>query len=140
MENQQYITCTDVMLGSGGMGTSIQAANTEGSHATLSGFMRVGETYSPGSGKFWQEGIRLIGLENGINDNAMSKGVVIHYVTPGQTTTWGCMGIPPVMSGGTTDHAASIQNIENLFQTGTIVYTYPGDDRLDTYRGLSSLY
>ncbi|MBQ9246193.1 murein L,D-transpeptidase catalytic domain family protein, partial [bacterium] len=139
MKNQKFLYSTDVRLGSGGMGNSIQGANQEGSHATLSGFMKVGSPYSA-SGHFWQEGIRLIGLENGINDNAGSKGVVIHYVKSGQNTTWGCMGIPPVMKNGKVDHAASQQRNREYFPEGTIVFTYPGDSRVDQYRGLSGLY
>ncbi len=139
MVNKKFLYSTDVRLGSNGMGSSIQGANKDGSHATLSGYMKVGSPYQA-SGHFWQEGIRLIGLENGINNNALSKGVVIHYVKAGQNTTWGCMGIPPVTSNGKVDHAASKQRNREYFPEGTIVYTYPGDNRLDEYKKLSALY
>ncbi len=140
MKNQKFLYSTEVILGEKGMGSSIQSANKEGSHATLSGYMKVGTTYSPSKSKFWREGIRLIGLENDINNNALSKGVVIHYVKPGQKTTWGCMGIPPVMTDGRADHAASKKRNREYFPEGTIVFTYPGKNRIEEYKNLSSLY
>ena len=139
MENQQFLYSTEVRLGSNGMGSSIQGANQEGSHATLTGFMKVGSPYAA-SGHFWQEGIIVTGLESGVNDNAEAKGVVVHYVKEGQNTTWGCWGIPPVVTNSGVDHEASKQRNREMFTEGTILWNYPGDDRLNEYKNLSRLY
>ena len=139
MKNKKFLYSTEVRLGEKGMGKSIKAANVEGSHATLSGFFKVGTHYAANTKKhFWQEGIRLNGLESGINDNALSKGVVIHYVKAKQQHTFGCMGTTPVLdSKGNVDHKASKLKNREMFPENTIVFTYPGKDREDSYRELS---
>ena len=131
MENMEVIGQCEVKTGSGDM-SNILTANREGSHATLSGFEMVGEEYySPEMGK---EAMRLIGLEEGINDNALSKGTVVHYTTG--NSTWGCMGFDPVMSNGSVDVSATNEKMRQLFPQNTIIFTNPTDPN---YRNLSSL-
>lgn len=117
--------------GSGNM-DNIQTANRDGSHATLSGFEMVGsEYYSSSMGK---NAMRLIGLEDGINDNALAKGTVVHYTT--NNSTWGCKGFTPVMKNGRIDQNATEEKMHRLFPEGAIIFTNPTDSR---YRDFSAL-
>lgn len=117
--------------GSGNM-DNIQTANRDGSHATLSGFEMVGsEYYSSSMGK---NAMRLIGLEDGINDNALAKGTVVHYTT--NNSTWGCKGFTPVMKNGRIDQNATEEKMHRLFPEGAIIFTNPTDSR---YREFSAL-
>ncbi len=119
-------------IGSGNM-DDVEAANKQGSHATLSGFEKVGtEYYSSSMGK---NALRLIGLEDGINDNALAKGTVVHYTTGNHT--WGCKGFPPITKNGKIDLDATYEFMRNMFPTGAIIYTHPTDE---DYWELSDLY
>ncbi len=136
MKNQKFLYSTKVLLGKNGMGSSIEAANRNGSGATLSGYVKVGDAYK--SSKHWNTGLNLYGLEKGINDNIYSKRCVIHYVKNGQGTTLGCLGIPPVLnSNGTINQKASIERNMEYFPKDTIIFTYPGKNREEAYRKLS---
>ncbi len=118
-------------IGSGNM-DNIKTANKDGSHATLSGFEMVGgEYYSDSMGK---NAMRLIGLEEGINDNALAKGTVVHYTT--NNTTWGCKGFTPVITNGKVDIAATEEKMHRLFPKGTIIFTNPTDSRYREYSAL----
>ncbi len=58
--------------------------NSSGSFKTPSGFFITGNTYN--SKKSWRVGMRLHGLQKGINDKTIGRGVVLHggsYVTEG---------------------------------------------------------
>ena len=132
LNNFELLGRTAIKTGSGNMDDCI-AANRHGSKATLSGFERVGGSYR--SGKSWELGIRLDGLEPGINDNSRSKSTVGHYTTG--NSTWGCKGITPVISGGRVDHEASKEKVKFFFPEGAILFTYPTDERYWEY---SSLY
>ena len=113
--------------------SNIVSANKGGSHATLSGFERVGEEYY--SSSMGKNALRLDGLEEGINDNSRAKGTVVHYTTA--NSTWGCKGFPPVRTNGRIDRDATYDRMRELFPTNTIVFTYPKDDR---YWEMSEFY
>jgi hypothetical protein len=51
-------------------------SNVNGSHTNPRGFFITGNTYQ--SNKDFGEGIRLHGLQRGINDNSIERGIVIH--------------------------------------------------------------
>ena len=132
LNNFELVGQSVMKTGSGNM-DNVQSANRPNSHATLSGFEKVGKEYYSNSMK--KQAIRLIGLEEGINDNAESKGTVIHYTV--NEHTWGCKGFPPVKSNGKINKEATYDLMRDLFPTGSIVYTHPTDDR---YWQLSDLY
>ena len=121
-----------IKTGSGDM-SDVEKANQSGSKATLSGFEKVAEEYK--SSKKWKVGIRLDGLEEGINDNARSKSTVAHYTTG--NSTWGCKGITPVYKNGKVDESATFKKLRTLFPTDAIIFTYPTDP---DYWTLSDLY
>ena len=119
-------------VGSGNM-DDVTRANQEGSHATLSGFEKVGNEYY--SSSMEKNALRLIGLEEGINDNALEKGTVVHYTTGNHT--WGCKGFPPIKTNGKIDLDATYEYMRKMFPTGAIIYTHPTDE---DYWELSELY
>ena len=132
LNNFELLGQSQMKTGSGNMG-NVQMANKPNSHATLSGFEMAGsEYYSNSMGK---KALRLIGLEDGINDNAMKKGTVVHYTT--NNHTWGCKGFPPVKTNGRINKEATYDKMRELFPENTIVYTYPTDNN---YWNLSELY
>jgi len=122
---------TAIKIGSGNMNDCI-GANKHGSKATLSGFERVGSSYK--SGKSWELGIRLEGLEAGINDNSLSKSTVAHY-TKGNYT-WGCKGITPIYKNGKVDHEASKEKVRYFFPEGSTIWTCPTDEKYWEYSKL----
>lgn len=123
---------SQMKTGSGNM-DNIETANKHGSHATLSGFEMVGAEYY--SGSMEKRALRLIGLEEGINDNALAKGTVVHYTTGNHT--WGCKGFPPVRTNGRIDKEATYDLMRELFPTNAIIYTHPTDE---DYWDMSELY
>jgi hypothetical protein len=106
IENQRYVTIMDltkpssqkrlfildrqtgeveVLQAGHGMGTSQKGndsvwarnfSNSNGSNLTPSGFFITGNTYN--SDKSWGVGMRLHGLQKGINENSFNRGVVLH--------------------------------------------------------------
>lgn len=131
MNNFELVGRTVLKTGSGNM-DNIKTANKDGSHATLSGFERVGsQYYSDSMGK---NAMRLIGLEDGINDQSEAKGTVVHYTT--KNSTWGCKGFTPVVTNGRVDLAATDEKMHRLFPENTIVFTYPTDERYREYSAL----
>ena len=93
----------------------------------------VGSEYY--SNSMEKRALRLIGLEEGINDNAMSKGTVVHYTV--NDHTWGCKGFPPVRTNGRIDRDATYELMRELFPENAIIYTHPTDER---YWDMSELY
>ena len=85
--NGKFREKRQVVLGSGvGNMSDVEKANRDGSHATLSGFFQVGDIYNSGKHKTgWTQGIRVYGLEEGINDNCYSKACVIHPTNANST-------------------------------------------------------
>ncbi len=127
IENQRYVTIQDLtkpssqkrlfildrqtgeveVVHSGhGMGVSPQSnsqvwaknfGNSSGSKRTPSGFFITGNTYI--SEKSWRIGMRLHGLQEGINDKTLARGVVLHggsYVPDGEAKN---SDSPPKLNG-----------------------------------------
>lgn len=132
LNNFELIGQTAVKTGSGNM-DNVVSANKPGSHATLSGFERVGSEYYSSSMK--KNALRLIGLEDGINDNSLDKGTVVHYTV--NNSTWGCKGFTPVKKNGKIDKDATYEKMRKLFPENAIIFTYPTDSN---YWNLSKLY
>lgn len=95
------------------------------------GFYVTKETYNGSHG----ESLRLEGEEQGINDNALSRGIVMHaaaYVNEGLAQgrgfigrSWGCPAVAPEL------HKAIINQIKN----GTCLFLYtPNKDYLSSSR------
>jgi hypothetical protein len=132
LNNFELVGQTAVKTGSGNM-DNVVSANKPGSHATLSGFEKVGsEYYSSSMGK---RALRLYGLEDGINDNSYEKGTVVHYTV--NNSTWGCKGFTPVRTNGKIDKEATYEKMRKLFPENAIIFTYPTDSN---YWNLSELY
>lgn len=132
LNNFKLIGQTVIKEGSGDM-SNIATANKSGSHATLSGFEKVGTSYK--SSKSWEKGIYLHGLEKGINDSASARGCVAHYTT--NNTTWGCKGISAVIENGQVNKEKTFEKLEKFFPKDAIVFTYPKDQK---YWEMSELY
>lgn len=103
-------------------------SNTPGSLESSPGiFTTVGHKYSGEHG----ESLRIRGLEQGINNNAYSRAVVIHaawYVTPAfirQTgyagRSWGCFAVNP-------DH---IDRLIQLIDGGSVLFAYATPEKDD---------
>lgn len=132
LNNLKLIGQTVIKEGSGNM-SNIATANKSGSHATLSGFEKVGTSYK--SQKSWEKGIHLHGLEEGINDTALARSCVAHYTTG--NSTWGCKGITPVIENGKINKDKSFAKLDKFFPEGAIIFTYPKDEN---YWNMSELY
>ena len=132
IKNQRLIGRSVVKTGSGNM-DDVRRANRDGSHATLSGFLKVGTEYHSAAKN--RQSMHLIGLEKGINDHAQRKAVVVHRTT--SEHTWGCIGFSPVMKNGAIDVAATDRKMRELFPTDTIIFTKPTDAN---YKQISGLY
>lgn len=96
-------------------------SNQPGSHESSPGiFTTVGDRYTGEHGV----SLRIKGLEKGINDNALSRAVVIHaasYVTPdfiremGRAgRSWGCFAVNPVR----------IKKLIQLIHGGSVLFAY----------------
>lgn len=135
LNNMELVGRTVLKTGSGDM-SDVESANQLGSGATLSGFEQVkigGEYYSSSMGK---DAWRLVGLEDGINDNSEAKGTVVHFTK--YEHTLGCKGFTPVYdSNGNVDVSATNAKMHKLFPEGAILFTYPSDE---DYWDLSEYY
>ena len=104
-----------------------QLSNADGSHASSIGVLKTGGDHH--TSKPWKHGIKLHGLEEGFNDNAYSRAVVMHnavkadgnsYVNPTRARdqsvgqSYGCPAMDPAQG---TD-------IKNTVRDGTILVNY----------------
>jgi len=99
-------------------------SNKYGSHKSSLGFFRTGYSY------FGKRGYSLLleGFEKGINDNARSRGIVIHganYVNERLVNgngvigrSWGCPAVSKKLS----------KEIINLLKGGSMLYIYADDE------------
>ena len=95
-------------------------SNANSSHKSSLGFYVTGQTYQGKNGY----SLQLIGLENGINDNAMERTIVMHgadYVSAAFVRmqgyigrSWGCPAIPKEKS----------QAIINTIKNGSCLFIY----------------
>lgn len=93
-------------------------SNIDGSHQSSLGLFRTGDTYQGGNGY----SMRMVGLEPGTNDKAMSRAIVMHgapYVNV-QTArkqgrlgrSWGCPAVRPEVARQVID---SLKNGQMIF-------------------------
>jgi len=103
---------------------STSFSNRDGSHQSNLGVMKTGETYVGKHGR----SLKLDGLEEGFNDNARSRYIVMHqadYVNDDRARTksvgrsWGCLAMDPKVAGDVID---TVKN-------GTLVVSYYPDDK-----------
>ena len=99
-------------------------SNKYGSHKSCLGFFETGNSYYGKRGY----SLQLEGLEKGINDNAKSRGIVIHganYVSERIANgngvigrSWGCPAVSKKLS----------KEIINLLKGGSLLYIYADDE------------
>lgn len=100
-------------------------SNDLGSNQTSLGTFVTGNTYVGAHGL----SLRLIGLDRGVNDNALARAIVIHaadYVNPGIVASLGRLGRSLGCPALSPDVAPEIID---LIKDGTVVFAYGG--RLD---------
>jgi len=125
VENHKLLYNTLVAHGKkSGYVNATKFSNKYGSHKSCLGFFRTGISY------FGKRGysLELNGLEKGINDNAKSRGIVIHganYVSERIANgngvigrSWGCPAVSKKLS----------KEIINLLKGGSLLYIYANDE------------
>lgn len=100
-------------------------SNIINSRKSSLGFYKTAETYYGKHGY----SLRLDGLENGINDNARERAIVMHsawYVSDGFIEehgrlgrSWGCPALPPELN----------KEIIDIIKDGTYLFIYADDKR-----------
>ena len=92
LKNYRILTKTYVAHGMGsGMLYAREFSNRQGSHMSSLGFYLTEQIYSGSHGI----SLKLTGLENGINDNAMNRAIVMHgahYAEPEYIERYGRLG------------------------------------------------
>ena len=126
MENGKLLFNTLVAHGrNSGQLYATRFSNRNRSFESSLGFYLTGETY------FGQNGysLRLLGMEQGFNDNAYSRGIVIHpaeYVNDEISKTYGRLGRSEGCPAIPSDiHRSVIETIKN----GTCFFVYGKDKR-----------
>ena len=125
-ENHKLLYNTLVAHGKkSGYVNATKFSNKYGSHKSCLGFFRTGISYYGKRGY----SLELEGLEKGINDNAKSRGIVIHganYVDERIANgngvigrSWGCPAVSKKLS----------KQIINLLKGGSLLFVY-GEDEL----------
>ena len=99
-------------------------SNRDESHQSNIGLLKTAETYH--SSKFNGTSLRMDGLEDGFNDNARDRAIVMHPAayadrSDGQALgrSWGCPALDPDVSGEV------IETIKN----GTLIFQYYPDEK-----------
>jgi hypothetical protein len=124
LRNQQILYHTFVAHGKNtGVNMATKFSNNKGSNQSSLGLYRTGESYQGKHGY----SLRLDGLENGFNDNARSRAVVMHsasYVSESFIKrhgrlgrSWGCPAVPVEFS----------KDIIDLIKGGSCLYIYADD-------------
>lgn len=98
-------------------------SNREGSHMTSLGLFRTAETYQGNNGY----SLRLHGLEQGINDNALARAIVMHgapYVSRVLAArmgrigrSWGCPALRPEVA----------RSVIDTLKGGAVIFAYYPD-------------
>jgi hypothetical protein len=125
VENRKLLYNTLVAHGKkSGYMNATKFSNKYGSHKSCLGFFRTGNSYHGKRGY----SLQLEGLEKGINDNARSRGIVIHganYVNERLVNgngvigrSWGCPAVSKKLS----------KEIINLLKGGSLLYIYADDE------------
>ena len=144
VENHKLLFQTLVAHGkNSGLINATRFSNRMGSHKSSLGFYRTGKSYVGKRGY----SLQLEGLEKGINDNARSRGIVIHganyvserFITGNNTMigrSWGCPAVSNKLS----------REIIDLIKGGSCLYIYAEDEvyqersmltTLDVYKDLT---
>lgn len=103
-----------------GKETAYAFSNQQSSYKSSPGFYTTAETYMGKNGY----SLRLEGLENGINDHAMERGIVIHgagYVNEGLANAQGYIGRSQGCPAVPTQQATPIIN---QIKNGTLLFIY----------------
>ena len=125
VENRKLLYNTLVAHGKkSGYINATKFSNKYGSHKSSLGFFRTGKSYYGKRGY----SLELEGLENGINDNAKLRGIVIHgakYVDERLANgngvigrSWGCPAVSKKLS----------KQIINLLKGGSLLFVYANDE------------
>jgi hypothetical protein len=125
VENRKLLYNTLVAHGKkSGYVNATKFSNKYGSHKSSLGFFRTGNSYYGKRGY----SLQLDGLENGINDNARQRGIVIHganYVSENIANgngvigrSWGCPSVSKKVS----------REIIDLLKGGSLLYIYADDE------------
>ncbi len=125
VENRKLLYNTFVAHGKkSGYVNATKFSNKYGSHKSSLGFFRTGNSYNGKRGY----SLQLDGLEKGINDNARSRGIVIHganYVSDNIANgngvigrSWGCPAVSKKLS----------KEIINLLRGGSLLFIYADDE------------
>ena len=136
VENHKLLYNTLVAHGKkSGYVNATKFSNKYGSHKSCLGFFRTGKSYYGKRGY----SLELEGLEKGINDNAKSRGIVIHganYVNERIANgngvigrSWGCPAVSKKLS----------KEIINLLKDGTLLYIYADDELYNENSVLANL-
>ena len=121
LKKNKVVYNTYVAHGQGsGMDFATAFSNTDGTHASSLGFFVTGDTYIGQHGN----SLRLNGMDNGFNNAALSRGIVVHaadYVSKGCIASqgrlgrsWGCPAVAPELA----------QPIINTIKGGTCLFIY----------------
>ena len=124
LEKQELLYHTYVANGKNtGVNMATKFSNNKGSNQSSLGLYRTGESYQGKHGY----SLRLDGLEQGFNDNARSRAVVMHsasYVSEAFIKrhgrlgrSWGCPAVPVEFS----------KEIIDLIKGGSCLYIYAND-------------
>lgn len=124
LEKQELLYHTYVAHGKNtGVNMATKFSNNKGSNQSSLGLYRTGESYQGKHGY----SLRLDGLEQGFNDNARSRAVVMHsasYVSEAFIKrhgrlgrSWGCPAVPVEFS----------KEIIDLIKGGSCLYIYAND-------------
>lgn len=125
MQTNQVLYNTLVAHGQGSGGVmATRFSNQAQSHATSLGLFKTASTYEGKNGY----SLRLIGLDQGFNSNAMARAVVMHgapYVNDNIAKSgrlgrsWGCPAVPKQLA----------QPIINTIKDGNLVFAYYPDQQ-----------
>jgi len=136
VENRKLLYNTLVAHGKkSGYVNATKFSNKYGSHKSCLGFFETGNPYYGKRGY----SLQLNGLEKGINDNAKSRGIVIHganYVSERIANgngvigrSWGCPAVSKKLS----------KEIINLLRGGSLLYIYADDEHYKEKSVLANL-
>jgi len=121
LKSNKVVFNTYVAHGQGsGMEFPTTFSNTDGTHASSLGFFVTRDTYTGKHGN----SLRLDGMDNGFNNAALDRGIVVHaadYVSKGTIASqgrlgrsWGCPAVAPELA----------QPIINTIKGGTCLFIY----------------
>ena len=99
-----------------------QFSNTDGTHQSSLGTFITGSSYDGVRG----HSLRLHGLEAGINDNAYSRGIVIHG-TPGVTESKAMRGMQGRTEGCPAVPSESARRLIGRIANGSVVFVWSPD-------------